>query len=87
MAQQYSIERHIRIYDDASGEYLEVAPDADGLDLVELRSVTGKDEIAERVVMTRQQAELVANALVEYCTDGRNFEPNNTAPKNDNPHA
>lgn len=58
----YSLEVLRRVYDDDSGAYIEVGPDRDGLDLVEVRTTT-KD-----TVMHPKQARLLAKALLA-CAD------------------
>lgn len=69
----YSIERQIRVYNDMDGSCISVSPDADGLDLVEIRNVDDQNRITQRIVLSREQAVLVAQALAEYCADDRNF--------------
>lgn len=59
----YSLEKSYKIYNDSTGEYIEVCPDADGLDLVEIRFVLEDGTINTRITMSPEQAELVATAL------------------------
>ena len=45
----YSIETIYRVYNDKSGEYIEVGPDADGIGLIEVRMYTDDGKIGQRV--------------------------------------
>ena len=64
----FSAEKSVRVYDDTSGEYVYIGPDADGLDLVELRSYDATGQIeskgAARITMPIEQALLVAEAIL-----------------------
>jgi hypothetical protein len=65
----YTIERVIKVYDDGSGEYVYIGPDADGLDMVELRACGEGGRITSRMAMTKEQALLVAKAINELYGD------------------
>lgn len=60
----YSAERVIFIYDDKSGDKVYVGPDADSLDMVEIREYYD-DKITHRMAFTKEQAILVAKAILE----------------------
>lgn len=61
----YTYERVIKIYNDKSGDYIYVGPDADGLDMVEIRDVDMRGPITARIAFTKEQALLVAQAIHE----------------------
>ena len=60
---EYSLETMFQIWNDKHGERIEVRPDRDGLNLVEVVSFdgTGKEEV--RMTFTQSQANLVATAM------------------------
>jgi hypothetical protein len=58
----FTLERHVRIYDDGTGDYIHVGPDSDGLDLIEVRQHDGGKEVA-RITMQPVQAKLLIEAL------------------------
>lgn len=55
----------IRVYNDDDGSYISVSPDADSLDLVEIRQIEN-DKIVARITMQPAQAKHVCLALKEY---------------------
>lgn len=59
----YSLERIMRVYNDDTGDYVEVREDADGLGLVEIR----QSENGARVVMTVDQALMLRDAVTGVC--------------------
>jgi hypothetical protein len=60
----YTLETMYEVWDDGSGSHIEIGPDRDGLDLVEIRSFEPKgNEPTDRIVMTKEQAQMVARAL------------------------
>lgn len=65
---KYSTEVLRRVYNDTDGVYLQVGPDSDGLDLVQL-STPGKDNEEYygmiRLVVTPEQAKLLGLALID----------------------
>ena len=63
MADSYTLEFAIRVYNDTSGDYVYVGPDADGLGLIEIRYVEDEYIIHSRIRMPREQARLVAEAI------------------------
>lgn len=61
---KYSIEIMREVWDDASGDHIEVGPDRDGLGMVELRY--GKD--GQRMSFPPEMAYLIARAITA-CAD------------------
>ena len=68
-ADTYSVETVRKVYDDSCGEHIYIGPDADGLDLVELRYVDSKGVISNRISMPKALALLVAEAIVAATKD------------------
>lgn len=68
----YSLENLARIWNDNTGECIEVGPDNDGLDLLEIRAYTDKKKLTGSITLTSEQAKLVAEALVKQAF-GQNF--------------
>lgn len=66
MNKRYSIERLIRVYDDDTGSYIQIAPDSDGLDLVEIRQVTAKGVVERDMVMLPREFRIFVGACQEY---------------------
>lgn len=62
MADSYTLEFAIRVYNDTSGDYVYVGPDVDGLDLIEIRYVEN-EKIHSGIYMPKEQARLVAEAI------------------------
>ncbi len=66
----YTVETHLRIYDDSDGSFLSISPDADALGLIEIRSCLKSGEIEAkgnaRVVMNLEQAILFHKSLGVY---------------------
>ena len=61
---KYTIENHVRIYDDKNGDFIQVKPDADGLGLVEIsRSCDGKME--NNICVSPEEALLLAKAIIQ----------------------
>ena len=50
MANKYTLETIQRIYNDGSGEYIEIGPDADGLDLITIADVDSDGKAGGRTV-------------------------------------
>ena len=59
---EFSMETFIRVYDDSTGNYIQIGPDANSLGLVELREFEGGKERA-RLTMPARKASLVADAI------------------------
>lgn len=62
---RFTIERVIKVYDDDTGCHFYVGPDADGLDGVEIRDVSSEGKIEACFFMGREQAVIVAQAILE----------------------
>ena len=68
----YSTETVIQVWNDKHGERVEVGPDRDGAELVEIRSYTDDDRLGCSLAMPPEQAILVAYAILKLYgkTDG-----------------
>ena len=64
MNKGFSLETIRRVYDDSTGEHIEVGPDADTGDLLEIRQVEGGKPVA-RIVGPPEQMRLVAEAILK----------------------
>lgn len=60
---KYTVEILIQIWDDNSGCRLEVGPDRDGLDLVEIRGYSDDGKLSTSITMTQESALLLAQAI------------------------
>ena len=58
----YTLETLYEIWDDKTGNKIEVGPDRDALDLIEIRAIDDGKRVSD-VTLTREQAALVSNAL------------------------
>lgn len=65
MANTFTKEHVIKVWDDSNGTHVYVGPDADGLELVELRYIDEDGEIGDRITMPSEQAVKVAEAILE----------------------
>lgn len=62
----FSLERKFEIWDDGSGSHVEVGPDRDGLDLIEIRQYEADAaKCHTRMTFTKEQARLICQALGE----------------------
>jgi hypothetical protein len=61
--ERYSVETVFQIWNDRSGERIELGPDRDGLDLFEIRSVTDDGKTTNCVTLTREQLELLETVI------------------------
>lgn len=66
MSEQYEIEKSYKVWDNKHGQRIEIGPDADGLNLVEIRYVDAQGKIGPRVDMSIEMAEKVYQALGMY---------------------
>ena len=57
------------IWDDAKGDKIEVGPDRDALDLIEIRSIED-GKCVSRITITKEQAVLVSRALDFMLSEG-----------------
>jgi hypothetical protein len=59
-----SLEISARVYNDDTGEYIEVRPDSDGLGLFEIRQVHSDGKtVAGRITISRGDVDLLKEAL------------------------
>lgn len=63
---EYTIEHHIRVYNDSNGDFISVSPDGDGLDLVEIRQCDNKGIIESRITVPVELATKLYEALGSY---------------------
>jgi len=56
----FELETHYRIFDNKNGTHITVMPDRDGLDLIEIND---SSQSSLRLIMTKEQASLVVEAL------------------------
>lgn len=64
----YSLETSYQIWNDSTGERIEVNPDRDALGSVEIRSITDDDKPEASVVLNKEQVRLLIQALVKTLT-------------------
>lgn len=64
---RYEIEPYFRVYDNKTGEFVQVGPDCDALGLVELVVFDDPTTPRRMVLGKPEQALLVAQAIVEMC--------------------
>ena len=65
----YSIERVIQIWNDTTGERIEIGSDRDGLELVEIRSYTDDGKVGQSMAMEKIQAIMLANSILALYHD------------------
>lgn len=63
---KFSLEKVFRIYDDTTGDYLEIGPDMDALELIELRAYTSAGDIVQRFTIHPDSLDLVIQALENF---------------------
>ena len=69
LAKTHSVEIYFRICDDDSGDYIQLGPDKDGLDMVEISShVSLKEGVKEtgHIVMPIEVANKLQQAIRDY---------------------
>lgn len=59
----YSIETVYRIWQDQTGHRIEIGPDRDGLNLIEVRFYTSDSKIEASVIFTPEEAGLIHGIL------------------------
>lgn len=59
---KYELEKVYEVWDER-GECLEIGPDRDGLNLIEIRARDADNEITNRMVLEQDQAKLIIAAL------------------------
>lgn len=73
----FSIENIARIYNDDSGTYLEVRPDADALGMLEIQYVDPqrpKDHKEARLTMSRVEAKMLIEAIENVLAKNTNID-------------
>jgi hypothetical protein len=69
MTMRYSMETMREIWDDKHGDCVEVGPDRDGLDMVEIRCKTDDGAMGPRMSLPAEKARLVAQAMIACADD------------------
>lgn len=69
ISERYEIEKGYKIWDNQHGERVEIGPDGDGLNLVEIRYVNGEGTIIQRITMPYEMADKVHRAFGFYLKD------------------
>lgn len=69
---KYSTDVVIRVWDDSSGCRVEIGPDGDGLELVEIRYYEKDREPLARITIMPEYAEKVHAALGKYLRETHN---------------
>lgn len=59
----YSLETSYQIWNESTGERIEVSPDRDALGLVEIRSLTDDSKVTSNIVINKEQVRLLIQAL------------------------
>lgn len=67
---EFSVEPSFKIYNDHTGDYIEVCPDDDGIGCVEVR--LWEKGIVERMIFAPKQAELVADSMIKIASELKN---------------
>lgn len=62
----YSLEKVNQIWDNELGDRIEVGPDRDGLDLIEIRYVNPDGEVQQGITLRGEQVNMVIEALKDY---------------------
>lgn len=66
----YTLETMYEIWNDMDASHIEVGPDRDGLDCIEIRTFEqNNDKPLDRILLNEEQARLVAAALVKSADD------------------
>lgn len=66
---KFSLETRREVWNDESGDRIDVGEDRDGLGLVELRSIDKGGRIENSLAMPPDQARLVAEAILLACDE------------------
>ena len=63
----YTKEVHVKIYDDDSGDYIEIGPDADGIEgCIDIRDHQG-EKVTKLEALPIELARKLADALIYVC--------------------
>lgn len=60
----YTLEHLYEIWNDSTSECIEIGPDRDGLDLIEIRAKDDTGKLFSSITMTKEQAVLVTQAII-----------------------
>lgn len=69
----HTLEKHMRIYNDVDGSFIEVRPDADALGLIEVNYAPDADAKRHGLILKREEAELLIEALQEVLKNNPNI--------------
>lgn len=73
----YSLESKKEIWDNKSGTHIEIGPDRDGLDLIEIKQYNEDGVIETRMTFTKEQIKLISTAIEElFREEGAKYEDN-----------
>lgn len=61
--EKYTLDVVHQIWNDNTGERLEIGPDRDGLDLIEIRSYDDMSKVTQMITLTRGQLEQLHAAI------------------------
>lgn len=67
----YTMETMREVWNDQSGERVEIGPDRDALGLVELRTRDGDGNLKQRLTFAQEEARMVALAMLACLEDDR----------------
>jgi len=67
-----SVETITQIWDDKTGELIEIGPDKDGLDLLEIRYCSKDGNDRRGIVFTYEQAAFIINAIQKQLNEKKN---------------
>lgn len=59
----YTLEHKFEIWNDKTGERIEIGPDRDGLDLIEIRNFSDDGQVGQSITMTKDEACLLRMAI------------------------
>jgi len=65
----FKLEPMCQIWDDKYGDRIEVGPDRDGIDLVEIRSYCSDGKLMATITMQPEQAKLVSEAILKVMSN------------------
>lgn len=68
MTMKFTLEILREVWDDESGDHIEIGPDRDGLGCIEIRYKDKNGKIEERMTFHPEMARLVAQAVLK-CAD------------------
>jgi hypothetical protein len=63
---KFTLETVKRVYNDTTGDYWEIGPDADALELLEIRACTSSGDIVQRITFPPEALDLLIQALESF---------------------